>query len=84
MDNQPGKEVRFIQHTENKKIIRHEDFIAGIAKGLTLLECFGPERHRLNISTAAEKTGMTRAAARRHLLTLEYLGYLDFDGHYYY
>lgn len=84
MDHDQEKTVRLIHHSENKKSIRHEDFIAGIAKGLTILECFGPERHRLNISTAAEKTGMTRAAARRHLLTLEYLGYLEFDGHYYY
>ena len=69
---------------DNQKQIRHEDFIAGISKGMAILECFGPERHRLNVSMTAEKTGLTRAATRRHLLTLEYLGYLDFDGHYYY
>ena len=63
MDDEHNKTTRLIHHAENKKIIRHEDFIAGIAKGLAILECFGPERHRLNISTAAEKTGMTRAAA---------------------
>ena len=84
MENCQEKSLRLIHHTENKKTIRHEDYIAGIAKGLSILECFGPERHRLNMSTAAEKTGMTRAAARRHLMTLEYLGYLHFDGHYYY
>ena len=84
MPNHQSNAIRLIHHIENKKTIRHEDFIAGMAKGLAILECFGPERHRLNISTAAEKTGITRAAARRHLLTLEYLGYLDFDGHYYY
>lgn len=77
-------EKRTLQNTENKKVIRHEDFVAGISKGMAILECFGSERHRLNISIAAEKTGLTRAAARRHLLTLEYLGYLEFDGHYYY
>jgi IclR family pca regulon transcriptional regulator len=72
-----------LQNPDNKKIIRHEDFIAGIAKGLAILDSFGPDRHRLNISMIAERTGLTRAAARRHLLTLEYLGYLDFDGHYF-
>ncbi|OTG62407.1 IclR family transcriptional regulator PcaU [Acinetobacter silvestris] len=75
---------KILQNPDNQKIIRHEDFIAGISKGLSILDCFGPERHRLNITIAAEKTGMTRAAARRHLLTLEYLGYVEFDGHYYY
>lgn len=77
-------EKKILENSENKKLIRHEDFVAGISKGMAILECFGAERHRLNISIAAEKTGLTRAAARRHLLTLEYLGYLEFDGHYYY
>lgn len=73
-----------LTHPDSQKQIRHEDFIAGLSKGLSILDCFGPERHRLNISMAAEKTGMTRAAARRHLLSLHYLGYLESDGHYYY
>jgi IclR family pca regulon transcriptional regulator len=75
---------RLIQNPHNKKTIRHEDFIAGLSKGLAILDSFGPERHRLNISMAAEKAGMTRAAARRHLLTLVYMGYLESDGHYFY
>lgn len=81
-ENEPEKKI--LENSENKKLIRHEDFVAGISKGMAILECFGSERHRLNISIAAEKTGLTRAAARRHLLTLEYLGYLEFDGYYYY
>lgn len=75
---------KILQNSDNKKVIRHEDFIAGMAKGLAILESFGNDRHRLNISMAAERTGLTRAAARRHLLTLEYLGYLEYDGHHFY
>ena len=78
------EDKKIFHNLDNQKSIRHEDFISGISKGLAILDCFGSERHRLNISIAAEKTGMTRAAARRHLLTLEYLGYLEYDGHYYY
>lgn len=84
MDDVKSKITKTLQNPDNQKVMRHEDFVAGISKGMAILDCFGPERHRLNISIAAEKTGMTRAAARRHLLTLEYLGYLEFDGHYYY
>ena len=40
---------------DNQKQIRHEDFIAGISKGMAILECFGPERHRLNVSMAERK-----------------------------
>jgi IclR family pca regulon transcriptional regulator len=56
------------------------DFIAGMAKGMAVLESFDTERQRLNATLAAERSGLTRAAARRHLLTLAHLGYLDTDG----
>ncbi|TCM66652.1 IclR family transcriptional regulator [Acinetobacter calcoaceticus] len=75
---------KILIHPDTKKSIRHEDFIAGLGKGMAILESFGTDRHRLNISMAAERTGMTRAAARRHLLSLEYLGYLESDANYFY
>lgn len=56
------------------------DYIEGLAKGLAVLESFDTERQRLNATLAAERAGITRAAARRHLLTLAHLGYLDTDG----
>jgi IclR family transcriptional regulator, pca regulon regulatory protein len=57
--------------------ISKQDFIAGTAKSLAVLECFSAEKQRLNATQAAERTGLTRAAARRHLLTLQSLGYLE-------
>ncbi|MBB6576298.1 IclR family pca regulon transcriptional regulator [Comamonas odontotermitis] len=60
--------------------IAPEDFIAGLAKGLAVLESFDTERQRLNATVAAQRAGITRAAARRHLLTLAHLGYLETDG----
>ena len=59
------------------------DFIEGLAKGLAVLEAFDTERQRLNATLAAQRTGITRAAARRHLLTLAELGYLETDGSHY-
>lgn len=59
------------------------DCIAGLAKGLAVLEAFDTERQRLNATLAAQRTGITRAAARRHLLTLADLGYLQTDGRWY-
>ncbi|WP_311222112.1 MULTISPECIES: IclR family transcriptional regulator C-terminal domain-containing protein [unclassified Acidovorax] len=63
--------------------IAHADFIAGMAKGMAVLESFDTERQRLNATLAAERAGLTRAAARRHLLTLAHLGYLETDGQYF-
>lgn len=51
------------------------DLVAGLDKGLQVIEAFDQERSRLTISEVAQRTGMTRAAARRYLLTLTHLGY---------
>ena len=60
--------------------IAKADFIEGMAKGMAVLESFDTERQRLNATLAAARAGITRAAARRHLLTLAHLGYLETDG----
>ncbi|TFZ04873.1 IclR family transcriptional regulator domain-containing protein [Ramlibacter rhizophilus] len=59
------------------------DLIEGMARGLAVLESFDTERQRLNATLAAQRAGITRAAARRHLLTLAHLGYLETDGSHY-
>jgi IclR family pca regulon transcriptional regulator len=64
-------------------MIAKADFIEGMAKGLAVLESFDTERQRLNATLAAQRAGITRAAARRHLLTLTHLGYLESDGSYF-
>src|SRR5574343_1696910 len=61
-------------------MIAKPDLIEGMVKGMAVLESFDTERQRLNATLAAQRAGITRAAARRHLLTLAHLGYLDTDG----
>lgn len=64
-------------------MIARADRIEGLAKGLAVLESFDPARQRLSASQVAERTGLSRAAARRQLLTLHEAGYLEVeDGHY--
>jgi len=63
--------------------IEKVDFIAGMAKGMAVLESFDTERQRLNATLAAQRAGITRAAARRHLLTLAHLGYLETEDGYF-
>ncbi|WP_408599018.1 IclR family transcriptional regulator C-terminal domain-containing protein [Limnohabitans sp.] len=63
--------------------IQKADWIEGMARGMAVLESFDTERQRLNATLTAQRTGLTRAAARRHLLTLTHLGYLETDGQYY-
>jgi IclR family pca regulon transcriptional regulator len=52
------------------------DLIAGLEKGLQVIEAFDQERSRLTIAEVAARTGLTRAAARRYLITLTHLGYM--------
>ena len=56
------------------------DWIAGLEKGLSVLECFDSEHPRMTASEVAARTGIARTAARRYLLTLQHLGYLQSDG----
>jgi IclR family transcriptional regulator, pca regulon regulatory protein len=55
------------------------DLVAGLEKGLAVIEAFDQERPRLTISQVAERTGLTRAAARRYLITLAHLGFVTQD-----
>lgn len=52
------------------------DLVGGLEKGLKVIEAFDQERSRLSIAEVAEATGLTRAAARRYLITLTHLGYM--------
>lgn len=56
------------------------DWIAGLEKGLAILEAFDNQHARMTATQAAERTGLSRTAARRYLLTLESLGYVHTDG----
>jgi IclR family pca regulon transcriptional regulator len=57
--------------------------MGGLAKGLAIIEAFSARRTRMTVSEAAKSSGTSRASARRCLLTLAELGYLEFDGKYF-
>jgi IclR family transcriptional regulator, pca regulon regulatory protein len=59
---------------------RDGDFVQSLDRGLAVIRAFGPDRERLSLSEVARSTGLTRAAARRFLLTLVRLGYVRSDG----
>jgi len=45
-----------------------------------VIEVFGASSSALTLSEVARRSGLTRATARRYLLTLARLGYAEFDG----
>ena len=56
------------------------DWIAGLEKGLAMMECFDDANSRMTASQAGARCGLSRTAARRYLLTLQHLGYVGGDG----
>ncbi|WP_213953586.1 MULTISPECIES: IclR family transcriptional regulator C-terminal domain-containing protein [unclassified Variovorax] len=60
--------------------LEKRDWIAGLERGISVIEAFDDANPRLTASQAGQRTGMTRTAARRYLLTLQYMGYVASDG----
>lgn len=56
------------------------DVIDSVEKAFRLLQTFSAQRPAMTVSEAAAATGLTRATARRILLTLERLGFAETDG----
>jgi IclR family pca regulon transcriptional regulator len=62
---------------------RSADFVQSLERGLAVIRAFDAEHRELGLSEVARITGLTRAAARRFLLTLVSLGYMTFsDGRF--
>ena len=70
-------------HIEPPREIEPEDLINGLEKGLHLLECMSAPPGRWTVSEAALLGGLSRASARRFLLTLAHIGYVQSDGKHY-
>jgi IclR family pca regulon transcriptional regulator len=63
-----------------KSPLDKRDWIAGLEKGLSVIEAFDDAFPRMTASQVGERCGITRTAARRYLLTLQHLGYVATDG----
>jgi IclR family transcriptional regulator, pca regulon regulatory protein len=60
---------------------RGDHFVQSLERGLAVVRAFSADAPELTLSDVARRTGLTRAAARRFLLTLVDLHYVHTDGH---
>ncbi|WP_199435353.1 IclR family transcriptional regulator domain-containing protein [Qaidamihabitans albus] len=60
--------------------VRGAHHVQSLERGLAVIKAFGAGTPELTLSDVAKATGLTRAAARRFLLTLADLGYVRTDG----
>jgi IclR family pca regulon transcriptional regulator len=57
-----------------------DTYVQSFARGLSVIRSFSAEAPSQTLSEVAQRTGLTRAGARRILLTLERLGYVESQG----
>lgn len=53
------------------------DYIQSLERGLQIIQAFSQEHQALTVTEAAKLTGLSRPSARRILLTLEHLGFVE-------
>jgi IclR family transcriptional regulator, pca regulon regulatory protein len=53
-----------------------KEFVRSVERAFSIVRAFGRESPSLTLSQVAQRTGLTRASARRFLMTLESLGYI--------
>ena len=68
------------RETPNGDVTRDADFVQSLERGLSVIRAFDGAPTALTLSDVAKTAGLPRAAARRFLLTLVELGYMDVDG----
>jgi IclR family pca regulon transcriptional regulator len=56
------------------------EYVQSLARGIEVVRALDADNPRLTLSDVAKRTGLTRATARRFLLTLTELGYVRADG----
>lgn len=61
---------------DNLDAARPAEFVEALAKGLAILESFDAEHPEMTLSDVARRVGLSPAAARRSLITLQALGYV--------
>ncbi|MEQ7124514.1 IclR family transcriptional regulator [Actinopolymorpha sp. B11F2] len=65
---------------ESETPARGTEYVQSLERGLAVIRAFDADHPELTLSEVARLTGLTRAAARRFLLTLVELGYVRTDG----
>ena len=72
--------TRSMHHVQNRSVTKsartESEFVQGLERGFAVIKAFSVESPRLTITDVAARTGLTRAVARRYLLTLQALGYV--------
>jgi IclR family pca regulon transcriptional regulator len=62
--------------TSDAEIERRREFVQGLQRGFAVVKAFSADARHLTVAEVAARTDLTRAVARRYLLTLQEMGYI--------
>lgn len=62
---------------QSEEFEKNRNFVVSFARGLEVIQSFYNEAAGISAARVAKKTGLSRAAVRRFLITLELLGYAE-------
>jgi len=69
-------------HVRSKEESIEHDSSRSLARGLSVLECFGKDkRHRYTLSWLAKRLNMQKSSIQRILKALSRMGYLRYEEH---
>ena len=69
-----------LSQTPTAEVRPGDAYVQSFARGLEVIRSFSASAPRQTLTEVAGRTGLTRAGARRILLTLQTLGYVESDG----
>jgi IclR family transcriptional regulator, pca regulon regulatory protein len=75
-----GPTGRDVTAGRGPEVALSKEFVRSVDRAFVILRAFGRETPALTLSEVANRTGLTRASARRFLLTLQSLGYIGSEG----
>ena len=70
-------------HRELHAPVPSDGYVQSFARGLEVIRSFSADAPEQTLSEVAARSGLTRAGARRFLLTLQTLAYVEGDGKHY-
>lgn len=76
MSNRTGGPALDPAPTEVAELEGRREFVQGLQRGFAVIKAFSADGHRLTVAEVAARTQLTRAVARRYLLTLREMGYV--------
>lgn len=80
----PAPYTRRMSEPELPALKPGDSYVQSFARGLAVIRAFSAAAPRQTLTEVAKRCGLSRAGARRILLTLESLGYVKLDGRLFY